>query len=297
MLALGAAGCATRAPRDVADREIYVEASESAPICRECGRPFERGVEHVEPDRQVARTRFRFPFEHADVDRCFSVGRALSPAADARMAHLALLAGSAAEDAQGNEGETARPRELKREVPSLFWFPERADLRDQSACYVGHSAFLDGERGLRARPIHHLRLRVVNREPRRVEVPLTVFFLSPDPSDPRAEPIPLVAATGDRGATVEKLEVLPGGEGAAHLFFRETTGLSPVLRMRWVIRLVADDGTVEERLLAATVVRRYVAREAPLSALEDRVSRGEELSELNASGPWVDPGLQAVGGR
>jgi hypothetical protein len=285
---LALAGCNTPSPRYRTDKETYVEAPKG-------GRLYDRDEPSGDP---VARLRFKYPLDVIEVDRGYCIARPIHPSADRLVMNQAILISSTQEVPIGGAAPPSATAPKDEPPMPLLWFPDRADVRDTSACYLGHVAFFEPE-GLisQGRPIHHVRLHVENREPLTLEVGLTSFLLSTDLSDPRSEPLTFVAATNDRGVTIDKIVVSPGSHETAHLFFREAGGLSPVLSAGWTVRIIAPDGAVEVKTYGAKLVRRYVAREAPLTALEDAIARGQPLLELGtASGPWIDPGLQSIGG-
>lgn len=291
------AGCSGPPPRDHADKETYIEAPPPKPPCEKCGRAYDHD-ESSDPLVLALRLRFKYPLDVVEVDRGYCIARAINPSSDRRVQNQAVLIDASQEEAMDGSAKPSATAPKEERPPALLWFPDRSDLRDTSACYLGHVAFFQ-QTGMLAetRPIHHLRLRVVNREALTMEVGLRTFLLSSDLSDPNAAPIPFMAATNDRGVEIEKLVLTPGSEETAHLFFHEQSGLSPVLSAAWTVRLTATDGEVEERSYGAKIIRRYVAREAPLTPLEDAISRGQPLLQLsNPSGPWVDPGLQGIAG-
>jgi hypothetical protein len=275
------AGCSSTSTRVHADKETYVEAPPHRPLDDEA----------IEPHPT-----FKYPLDVIEVDRGYCIARPINPSADGLITSQAILINSAQEEPIGAAQPSAPAS--KDEPPPLIWFPDRSDVRETSACYLGHVAFFEPESLIaQGRPMHHVRFHVVNREPLTLEVVLSSFLLSTDLSDPRSEPLTFVAAANDRGFAIDKLVLPPGSDETAHLFFREAVSLTPVVSAGWTVRLVAPDGSVEQRTYGARLVRRYVAREAPISPLEDAVSRDPSLLELEtASAPWVDPSLEAIGG-
>jgi hypothetical protein len=256
------AGC-VGGPRTIERKEVYVEPGEEAQ------KELER-LPHL----------VHFPLPDVDQPRAYSFARRL----------------------QGDEpprGEMGEEGEKKPDhPPTALVFPDRIDVREASGCYLGHCSFL-ARNG--ASVIHHVRLLVVNRERTLVTIPVSSFVLLGDMQDGNG-PVPLtflVAAT-DRSIKIPAaMEVPPGEQRLAHFFYAEKARVSPVLEVRW--SATVDDGhggVASDATMKGELVRRYVAPNAPLSPLEDRVARGLlDLPEPNGSrGDWLDPGLSAVPG-
>ncbi|HZU97647.1 MAG TPA: hypothetical protein VFF73_13185 [Planctomycetota bacterium] len=265
------AGCAIE-PRTKATKEIFVE-------------PFkEAEIELARLDKVVP-----FPCAPADQPRACCVERPFEGESQ-RSAKVATVTAP--------EGEKPVDPKEQEKPPTALLFPERADARPDSGCYLGHCLYLDRSG---TKFIHHLRLLVVNREKERVAVPVGSFAVFADAGD-RKGPVRLdllIAAT-DRSIKIpDVMEVPPGEQRVAHFFYVEKARLSPILEVRWTA-LVADPRAAADRVvtLRADLCRRYVCEGAPLSPLEERIGRGDlNLPEPGGTrNDWIDPGLSAVPG-
>lgn len=194
-----------------------------------------------------------------------------------------------------------------RDPPSLLFFPDAIDLRAQSACYVGHSAYASSNYSPSKAFLHHVRLLVVNREGSTVQVPLRELTLerpssmSADARDGIAGSARSVAAiAGHSGGRISTLVIPPRSARVAHLFFYDS-GLPASLLVSWRVDLDVERDeqvdTPQSWLFQTTLLRRYVLAEGELSELELKVGRGEELpKERRALEPWQEPKLAAIVG-
>jgi hypothetical protein len=272
LVVLLVSGCAIE-PRTKATKEVFVE-------------PFkEAEIELARLDKVVP-----FPCAPADLPRACSVERPFEGESQ-RAAKVAIVTAP--------EGEKPQDPKEQEKPPTALLFPERPDARPSSGCYVGHSLYLDRSG---TKFIHHLRLLVVNREKERVTVPVASFAVFADAGD-RKGPVRLdllIAAT-DRSIKIpDIMEIPPGEQRVAHFFYVEKARLSPILELRWSA-FVADPRAGADRQLGpfrADLCRRYVCEGAPLSALEERIGRGDlNLPEPGGTrNDWIDPGLSAVPG-
>lgn len=273
-------GC-VNAPRTTQDKEVFVE-------------PFR------EPEYELARLGrlVPFPLAPSEQPRAFSFARAFEGEDERFLRTQMILAGTQDEESSVDD-PTKRPDLKKLEKPpTSLVLPERVDVRTGSACYLGHCAFLD-RTGTQV--IHHVRLLVVNRERARVNVPVSSFAVLFDSSDGKGPmPLSFVVATTDRAVKIpSSMEVPPGEERTAHFFYVERSRISSVLSVRWTATIQDVRGGAERDVpFRGELVRRYSAKEAPLSPLEDRVARGSlEFPEpIGTRNDWIDPGLNAVPG-
>ncbi len=275
LLAL-AAGCVNE-PKTTADKEVFVE-------------PFR------EPEYELARLGkvVPFPIQSSEQQRAFSLIRALD-GDDERLRHTQQVLQETKDD--GTEGPPVDPSKLEKPPTSLV-FPDRIDVRQASACYVGHCLFFD-RAGTAL--IHHFTLLVVNRERARLSIPVSSFVALGDLRDGNGPaPLALLVAATDRAIKLPAImEIPPGEQRRAHFFYREKARVSPILSVRWAATVEdGRGGTTKEVAFHGELVRRYMAREAPLSGLEDRVARGMlDLPEpIGTASDWTDPGLSAVPG-
>jgi hypothetical protein len=287
---VSSAACVTP-PQTTARKEVFVE-------------PFREAEYEL---ARLSRT-VPFPLDAAAQPRCFSLLRVLSGEDERAKKTRQLMAASAEES---DEKDEAPPDPTKMEKPpTSLIFPDRVDARDVSACYLAHCVFLD-RKGTGF--IHHVTLLVVNRERVPVSIPIASFELAPDTGEAKdaGKTFGLIAAATDRGIKVPALmEVPPGEQRSAHLFFRETLSVTPILRVHWTATIedgrtttfqagAARDGAATRDVsFKGELVRRYACPDAPLSPLEDRIARGLlDLPEAQGSrSDWVDPGLSAVPG-
>jgi hypothetical protein len=246
-------GCASE-PRSSADKEVYVEPF----------RPAEYELARL--GRVVP-----FPIPSSEQPRAFSLVRALD-GDDERLRHTQRVLSEPKDD--GTEGPPVDPTKLEKPPTSLV-FPDRIDVRQASACYLGHGLFFDRTgTGL----IHHFTLLVVNREKGRLSFPVSSFVVLGDAND-KSGPMPLerlVAATDRAIKLPATMDVPPGEQRRAHFFYRERLRVSPIASVRWAVTRENGAGGGGEREVAfrGELVRRYMARGAPVSPLEDRVARG-----------------------
>lgn len=194
-----------------------------------------------------------------------------------------------------------------RDPPTLLFFPDTADLRANSACYIGHSAYARSIYSPSRAFLHHVRLLVVNREASTVRVPLGDVTLerpssmSADARDAVAGSARTLAAlAGHSGGRISTLVVPPRSARLAHLFFYDS-GLPASLLVSWRANLDVQQGeptdTPQSWLFQTTLLRRYVLQEGELSDLELKVGRGDELpKERRALEPWQEPKLAAIVG-
>jgi hypothetical protein len=270
------AGCVNE-PQTSADKEVFVE-------------PFR------EPEYELARLGkvVPFPIQSSEQPRAYSLVRALD-GDDERLRHTQQVLAETKDD--GTEGPPVDPTKLEKPPTSLV-FPDRIDVRQASACYLGHCLFFD-RAGTSL--IHHFTLLVVNRERTRLSVPVSSFVALGDLRDGNGPaPLePLVAAT-DRAIKLPALmEVPPGEQRRAHFFYREKARVSPILTVRWAATVEdGRGGSAREVSFRGDLVRRYMTRGAPLSGLEDRVARGmlDFPEPIGTASDWTDPGLSAVPG-
>jgi hypothetical protein len=279
-LVLAVAGC-VEAPRTKQDKEVYVE-------------PFrEAEYELARLGRLVP-----FPLAPSEQPRAYSFARAFDGEDERSIRTQMILAGTQDESADIDDPKKRPDLKKIERPPTSLILPERIDVRTGSACYLGHSAFLD-RAGTQV--IHHVRLHVANRERARVDIPVSSFVVLFDSNDGAApSPLAFIAATTDRAVKIPTtMDVPPGEERVAHFFYAERTRISPILSVRWTATVQDLRGGPERDVsFRGELVRRYIAKEAPLSPLEERVSRGNlDFPEpMGTRSDWIDPGLSAVPG-
>lgn len=169
--------------------------------------------------------------------------------------------------------------------------------RQESGCYVGHSAYAGGDVDTGGREvIHHLRVLVVNRE-------TELLVLRPEELHVEVEglgSLELLAAADADGARLEALHVAPGEEGLAQLFF-SSDQVPPALWIRWRVHQAPAPGSRSSASgpwpFEARLQRRYVLSPGTVSALEDAVARRIELAAPRARprDPWREPRMEPVG--
>lgn len=270
------AGCPS-APHTTEDKEVFIE-------------PFR------DPEYELARIGrlVPFPLAASEQPRAFSLERVFA-GEEERVAKTQQLLAETRDDA--TPGAAVDPRNLEK-PPTTLVFPDRIDVREGSACYLGHCLFLD-RAGTAL--VHHFTLLVVNREKARVSVPVSSFVVLGDANDGKGPvPLTLLVAATDRAIKLPaEMDVPPGEQRTAHFFYSEKLRVSPILTARWTATVEDQKGGAERDVsFRGDLVRRYMARGAPLSPVEDRVARGllDLAAPVGTRSDWIDPGLSAVPG-
>ncbi|MBI3723225.1 hypothetical protein HY251_04615 [bacterium] len=283
--ALGLAAC-TPPPKVADKKEVFVE-------------PFRESWYELARMKRV----MPFPLQDKEEPRCYSFARAFD-SEDERWKRTQTLLAAAIPGSDSDVDDPEKrpdPRTLEK-PPSTLIFPDRVDVRQASACYLGHCAFLERRSRFKSGVIHHLKLLVVNREKRRLSVPIASFMVWRDSSDKDEGLVvlDLVAAATDRGVKIERsIDVPTNDQRIAHFFFREEYQVSPILQVKWTGIVEELNGAPPKEVpFRGELVRRYLCKQAPLSPLEDRIARGllDLATPSNTRDDWVDPGLTAVPG-
>lgn len=168
---------------------------------------------------------------------------------------------------------------------------EQMQQRDDTGCYLGHCAYAGQELDTGGREVvHHLRLLVVNMEAETVR--LAVDDLQVEGAG--LARLERLAAADQDGARLEVLEVAPGQQGLAHVFFTSSQ-VPPSIVVRW--RLTRADGGSPATGFEVLLQRRFVLRPGRVSALEDAVARRLPLPNPRPrrGDPWREPRMEPVG--
>lgn len=168
---------------------------------------------------------------------------------------------------------------------------EQPGARDDTACYVGHCAYAGGELDAGGREvIHHLRLLVCNQESEALRLEVEDVEVEAE----GLARLERVAAADDDGARLEALEVAPGEQALAHVFFSGSQ-VPPSILVRW--RLVPVQGDALGAPFEVRLQRRYVLSPGRVSALEDAVARRLPLPNPRPrpGDPWREPRMEPVG--
>lgn len=184
-----------------------------------------------------------------------------------------------------------------RDPPVLLLDTAMLAARQESGCYLGHSAYAgDGIDGGGREVIHHLRLLVVNRE-------TELLVLRPGDVSVEVEGLgglELLAVADADGARLEALHVPPGHEGLVQLFF-SSNQVPASLVVRWRIHDEPPPGARAEArgpwAFEARLSRRYVLSPGTVSGLEDAVARRYALPapRPRPRDPWREPRMEPVG--
>lgn len=171
------------------------------------------------------------------------------------------------------------------------------EQREESGCYIGHSAYAGQELDTGGREvIHHLRLLLVNRQDETLRV---------RPGDVSVDieglgALSLLAATDANGATLDVLEVDSHEQALMHVFFTSPQ-VPPTIRVTWRVLLVEPVGDFggpgthdREWTFDARLQRRYVLSPGIVSSLEDAVARRLRLPVAPArrGDPWREPRME-----
>jgi hypothetical protein len=285
-----ATGCAAPGQPPVGLKEVYVEA------------PGPQEGLHLSP----------FPVDPRSEGRAYSASRALDGRRDS-LRKLALLLGQEPEPAAEGEGEAPFAPDLSGfpagAPPAILLFPDRAEDRESTVCYLGHAAYRRERLG---DLVHHVRLFLLNRG----EVPLRVALGEvalevPAGVEPGARTGLLGSAreleitAGDDEAEAEHLVVEPGEGRVGHVFFSDDRPPSALL-VRWTVEEVrasqedpgADGAPAEAGAweLAVVLARRYILAEGRITQLERRVADGDPLVARHpAGGAFTEPRMPAIG--
>lgn len=281
VLAVTLAACVTQPPRDYPEvKEIYVDAAAvtSAPALRPV--PFPLPLE-AEPGVYSALRSSRL----GAIEGQQKLGRVLGqwPPPGSRPGDPALA--TAAPELDLSEYPAQDPPVI------LLATSSQMGQRDDTGCYLGHCAYAGQELDAGGREvIHHLRLLVVNMDPG----PLR---LSLDDVQVEAEglaSLERLAAADEGGARLDALEVAPGEQALAQLFFTSSQ-VPPSITVRW--RLVPLRGDAPDAAFEVRLQRRYVLSPGRVSALEDAVARRLPLAapRPRPGDPWREPRMEPVG--
>lgn len=166
---------------------------------------------------------------------------------------------------------------------------EQPGAHDDTVSYLGHCAYAgqaldEGGREV----VHHLRLLVVNMEAE----PLRLSVDDVDVDVEGLARLERVAAADEDGARLEVLEVAPGQQRLAHVFFTSNQ-VPPAITVRW--RLVPASGGPGGASFDVLLQRRYVLRPGKVSPLEDAVARRLPLPAPRPGDPWREPRMEPVG--
>lgn len=280
-LAALVAGCVTAPPREYPDlKEVYVDAAAvtSAPALRQVPFP-------LPPEAEAG---------------VYSALRGLRTGAVEGMQKLARALGQwppPGADPHDPQVIAAAPELDVSAYPAhdppviLVATGSHTGGREETASYLGHCAYAGGGLDAGGREVvHHLRLLVVNREAQPVCLDVLDVELE---AEGLAVLERLTAADAD-GARLESLEVLPGEQGLAHVFFAGTQ-VPPSIVARWRLR-----GAREGELVGSFQVqlqRRYIINPGRVSALEDAAARRLPLPEPRPrpGDPWREPRMEPVG--
>jgi hypothetical protein len=283
------AGCATPPPKEYHElKEIYVEAAvvTTATALRQV--PFPVAAE-AEPGVFVVVRSLR----HGAVEAQQKLARALGqwPPPGTSVDDPALAATSPQLDL--SDFTATDPAVILLTLAQI-------EQREESGCYIGHSAYAGLELDTGGREvIHHLRLLLVNREEQMLRV--RPGDLSVDIEGIGA--LSLLAATNESGSTLEVLEVDPHDQALMHAFFT-CPQVPPTIRVTWRVLLVepTDDfgsrtNHDREWTFDARLQRRYVLTPGIVSGLEDAVARRLRLPVAPArrGDPWREPRMEPVG--
>lgn len=282
-------GCAAPPPAEYQDlKEIYVEAAVIGTVTAVRQVPFPVAAE-AEPGVFVAVRSLR----HGAVEAQQKLARALGqwPPPGRSLDDPALAT-------------TSPELDLSDFTPTdpavILLTLAQVEQREESGCYVGHSAYAGEELDTGGREvIHHLRLLVVNREDQLLRV---------RPGDVKVDieglgALTLLAATDASGATLEELEVEAHEQALMHVFFTSPQ-VPPTLRVTWRVLLVEPAGDFGGRSthdrewnFDARLQRRYILSPGLVSALEDAVARRLRLpvAQGRPGDPWREPRMEPVG--
>lgn len=279
---VAAAGCVTEPPRAYSDvKEVYVDAAAvtSAPLLRPV--PFPLPAD-AEPGVFSAVRSARLGALEARQKLARALDQWPPPGASADDPHLAAAAPEI--DVSGYPAEDPPVILLATSDP--------IHGREDTGCYLGHAAYAGLELDGGGREvIHHLRLLVVNAdlEPLRL-VPTDVVVEAEGLG--RLEGL---AAADEDGARLDALEVPPGEQRLAHLFFAGAK-VPRAITVRWRLARPGDGGAWAIPF-EVFLQRRYVLAPGQVSPLEDAVARRLPLPapRPRPGDPWREPRMEPVG--